>query len=213
MKELKRISASPLNSLLIVVDMQNEFCSPGGTMYSETSSRIMPGIISGIRQLTERFRHTGIPVIYIQSVRTFQEPEFTVFGARPMLKIGTPAVEIVDDLKPHPGDTIIQKFSHDPFLKPDLDLLLKKLVPDPTRCCAIVTGGGLNVCVYHTLMGFHLRNYWTILPLDCVYYLEEREKEATLQQLSIFAYPNIFFTRSDLIEVSRSTSNSLVRPL
>ena len=88
MKELHRISANPANCILIVVDMENEFCTPGGKMYSETSSKIMPGVISAIRGLTSRFRDAGIPIIYIQSVRTLQEPEFTVFGAEPILERG-----------------------------------------------------------------------------------------------------------------------------
>lgn len=213
MKELHRISTNPANCILMVVDMENEFCSPGGKMYSETSSRIMPGVISAIGGLAKRSRDAGIPVIYIQSLRTLQEPEFTVFGAKPMLEKGTWGVEIVHELKPRRGDRIVQKFSHDPFLKPDLDRLLKKLVPDPTRCCAVVTGGAISVCVYHTIMGFHLRDYWTVVPLDCVYYLEEAEKQAALQLVSLGAYPNVFLSRSDLIEVSRVPDGSRPAPL
>ena len=202
MKSLQNIQINPENAILIIVDMENEFCKPGGKLYTETSARIAPGVISAIRGLADRVRNAGIPVIYIQSVRTLREPEVTVFGQRPVLEVGTRAVEIVEELAPQKGDTIVQKFSHDPFYRKDLDQVLQKLVPDPTRYYAIVTGGAINVCVYHTVVGFHLRDYWTVVPVDSVYYSSEPDKQRALEQFSHPAYPNVFLSRSDLIEVS-----------
>ena len=112
------------------------------------------------------------------------------------------AVEIVEELKPQERDIIVQKFSHDPFFRPDLDRVLDRLVPDPTRYYAIVTGGAVNVCAYHTVMGFHLRNYWTVVPVDSVYYSSDADNQRALEQFSHPAYPNVFLSRSDLIEVS-----------
>ncbi len=183
--------------------MEHEFCKPGGKLYTETSERIMPGVISAIQGLLKRARNAAIPIIYIQSSRTHKEPEFTVFGVEPNLKQGTWATEIIEELRPHHDDFIIRKFSHDPFFRPDLDKLLRQLVRDPTNCCAVVTGGAINICVYHTVMGFHLRNYWTVVPIDSVYYMSDDDKQIALKQFSNYgAYPNIFLSRSDLIEVS-----------
>jgi ureidoacrylate peracid hydrolase len=202
MKPLTNFSLNKDNAVLVIVDIQNDFAKPGGTLGSEVSARIMPDVIANVRGLAERARGAGIPVIYIQSVRTLKEPEFTVFGRKPHLEIGTWASEIVDELKPQEGDIIVQKFSHDPFLLPDLDRVLEKLVPDPTRCYAVVTGGAINVCVYHTVMGFHLRNYWTVVPVDCVYYISEEGRDRALGQYSEERpYPNVFLSRSDLIEI------------
>lgn len=203
MKALQSIQINRENAILVIVDMENEFCKPGGKLYTETSARIMSGVISAIHGLAERARGAGIPIIYIQSVRTLQEPEFTVFGVEPVLKLGTWAAEIVEELKPQKGDIVVQKFSHDSFYKPNLDQVLQRLVPDPTWCCAVVTGGAINVCVYHTVMGFHLRNYWTAVPVDSVYYMSDSGNQRALEQFSDSGpYPNIFLSRSDLIEVS-----------
>jgi len=202
MKPLQSIYINHRNAILIVVDMQNEFCKPGGKVYFEISKEIVPAVISNIRKVMERVRCAGIPIIYIQSVRTLQEPEFTVFGVPPALQINTWASDIVDELKPQQGDTVIQKFSHDPFYRPDLDKVLMGLVPDPTRCYAVVTGGAINVCLYHTVMGFHLRNYWTVVPVDCTYYLSDAGKKRALGQFSEErAYPNVLLSRSDLVTV------------
>ena len=124
MKPLQNFHISPQNAILIIVDVQNEFAKPGGKLGSEVSARIMPGVISAIQGLAQRARTAGIPIIYIQSVRTLEEAEFTVFGREPHLELGTWAAEIVDELKPREGDIVIQKFSHDPFFRKDLDEVL-----------------------------------------------------------------------------------------
>jgi len=203
MKPLQNFNINKQNAVLVIVDIQNEFAKPGGKLGSEVSAKIMPGVISAVQGLADRARNAGIPVIYIQSVRTLKEPEFTVFGRQPHLEIGTWASEIVDELKPHEEDIVVQKFSHDPFYRKDLDEVLEKLVPDPTKCYALVTGGAINVCVYHTVMGFHLRNYWTVVPVDSVYYINEAAYERALGQYSEERpYPNVFLSRSDLIEIA-----------
>ena len=210
MKTLQNITINPDNAVLVIVDMQNEFCKPGGKIYTETSSRIMPSVISSIRGLKVRARDAGIPIIYIQGVRTLKEPEFTVFNNFHHIKLGTRAAGIIEDLRPDQEDTVVKKFCHDPFYKPDLDTILQKLVPDPTRCCAIITGGTIDVCVYHTVMGFHLRDYWTVVLLDSVYYLNDSDCRRALEQFSGPAYPNVFLSRSDLITIS--TKKKMTRP-
>ncbi len=181
-------------------------------MYSETSARIVPGVISAIDGLAEQSRDAGIPIIYIQSVRTLQEPYFTVFSKEPYLKIETWAAEIVDELKPHEGDIVIQKFCHDPFYKTNLDQVLERLVTDPTKYYAIITGGVINVCLYDAVMGFHLRNYWTVVPVDCAFYSNDSANQIALQQFSHPAYPNVFLSRSNLIEVSQVPAVAHTRP-
>lgn len=202
MKRLQMVEVNKQNAILIIVDVQNEFCKPGGKHYSGKTVQILPKVIGAISNLAEQMRKADIPIIYVQSVRTHEEPEFTVFGIEPILKIGTWASEIVDELKPQVGDIVIQKYSHDPFFRPDLDNKLKEIVPEPTHCCAIVTGGQLNVCVYHTILGFHMRHYWTVVPVDCVYYPNDDARNAALELLSYDGpYPNIILSRSNLIEM------------
>jgi ureidoacrylate peracid hydrolase len=202
MKSLQKLTVNPANAVLIIVDVQNEFCQPGGKVYTETSARVSPGVIARVKDLSGRARRAGVPIIYIQSVRTLTEPQFTVFKSRPSLEIGTWASEIVADLTPQGEDIVVQKRSHDPFYRTELDAVLERLVPDPTSCCAIVTGGTINVCVYHTLLGLYARNYWTVVPEDCVFYIIESGKRIALEHVTMSGYPNIFLSRSDLIEVS-----------
>jgi nicotinamidase-related amidase len=201
MKKLQKIQVNRENSVLVVVDVENEFCKPGGKMYCETGAKTIPGVINTIKGMVERARSAHIPIIYIQSVRTLEEPEFTVFNRAKILKLGDWGSEIVDEIKPQKEDIIIQKFTHDPFLRPELDKVLNGIVSDPRKHFAIVTGGEVNVCLYHTVMGFHLRDYWTVVPVDAAFYMDEKNKERAFEQFSMAGpYPNVFLSRSDLVE-------------
>ena len=206
MKPLQDIYVNRENAILTIVDMQNKGCVPGGGSYNEFKARIIPPAVAAIKKLADQARSVGIPVIYIQSVRTTHEPEVTVFGLKPYRKIGTWEVEIIDELKPQPKDVVIQKFCHDPFYKTDLGKILEKLVPDPTKHFAILVGGAINSCLYFGVMGFYLRNYWTAVVTDGVYYPDEAAKERALGQFSQKSYPNIFLTRSDLVHISADST-------
>ncbi|MBI2860913.1 MAG: cysteine hydrolase [Chloroflexi bacterium] len=203
MKELQDIYVNSRNSILVIVDMENEFCKPGGKNFPTAKADTLPLIISAIGRLADRARSAGVPVIHIQSVRTLNEPEFTVFGRPHHLKLGTWGAEIVDELKPRPGEPVIQKYSHDCFYRTGLDDLLQRLVPDPTSCYAIVTGGTVNVCVRHAVFGLYLRDYWTVVPVDGVVYTSDLTRQNALESYSHRAYPNIFLSRSDLIHFSK----------
>ena len=202
MKSLQNIYINKSNAILVIVDVENEFCKPGGKRYAETSALTIPPVISAIRGLMERCRNADIPVVYIQSARSLNEPEFTVFGKKPFLEAGTWAVEIVEELKPRSDDPVIPKHCHDPFHESDLDETLKKLVPDPTKCYAIMTGGATEVCLYHAILGFYIRNYWTVVPVDGTFSISESGKQVALEQFSLRSYRSIFLSRTDLIEVT-----------
>ncbi|MBI4200631.1 MAG: cysteine hydrolase [Chloroflexi bacterium] len=208
MKQLHPVQANPANALLVVVDVQNEFAKVGGLggaasgPVTAAMARAMAPKVRVIQGLVEKARASRVQVMYVQSVRTHQEPDFTVFNYSPRyLKVGSWGAQIVDELKPQEGDVVIQKFCHDPFHRTNIDQVLARLVPDPTRHIAIVTGGGINVCAYHAVMGFYFRNYWTVVPVDAVYGNEEGTRLA-LEQFSGAAYPNIFLSRSDLVQFS-----------
>jgi nicotinamidase-related amidase len=214
LKKLQNVYANSENAILVLVDIENEFCKPGGKMYGETSAKVAPGMISVNQKLIAQARSARVPVLYVQSVRTGSEPEFTVFGRKPIVKEGSWGAQIVDELKPQEKDQVVQKFCHDPFVKPDLDKILKKLTPDPTRFYAIVTGGNMNVCVYQTALGFHNRHYWTVIPLDAVFYGSEQFYRTALDMFSdAGAYPNVIFSRSDLIEFTTDPELTKKRPV
>ncbi len=207
MKELHHIEANPANTLLVVVDVQNDFAKVGGTggagggPVTDEQERVMAEKITVIQGLVGKARSARVPVMYVQSVRTHEEPMSTVFNYPPYLKLGSWGAEIVDELKPREDEVVIQKFCHDPFYQTNIDQVLEGLVPDPTKHQVVITGGGISVCAYHATMGFHLRNYWTIVAVDGVYG-GGQGMQIAMEQFSLAVYPNIFLTRSDMVEFS-----------
>jgi nicotinamidase-related amidase len=213
MKQLQTVGAHRHNAIVTVVDVQNRSCHPDGESWDDQKARVVPAALVVIADVIGRARAVGIPVIYIQSVRTHLEPEVTVFGYKKGMQIGSWDVEIAEPVKPAPGDHVVQKFSHDAFFRTDLDAVLATLVPDPTTCYSFVVGGATNLCVYHAVMGYYLRNYWTCVVADGVYCRTDEARERAFLQFSDRSYPNIFLTRSDLIEFSNDTALAGPRPV
>jgi len=69
----KRIALAPGSTGLVIVDMQVEGCERHGPT-------VQP-VISKIRLLLDRFRQAGSKIIHVESIRSKDHPEFTVFGA------------------------------------------------------------------------------------------------------------------------------------
>ena len=104
---------------LVIVDMQVEGCERHGPG--------MKPVIANIRRLLDRFREINGKIIHVQSVRTKDHPEFTVFGRPYGLLIDSPGAAFVEELRPLPGENVVQKTSHDCFYKTSMEAVLEKL--------------------------------------------------------------------------------------
>ena len=208
MKAVHPIYGNPGNAILVVVNMQNEFCKPGGIIHEDRPVEKLTEVIAAIRTLTQQARAVGIPIIHIQSLRKHEEPEFTLYGERPIIKAGSWGAGIVDELTPDHRDIVIEAWWQDPFYKSKLRRTVEGLVEDSTRSHAIITGGDIAGALYLTVMGFYLRHHWTVVPVDAVYGDEEGHGSA-LSQFSKSSLPNIFLTRSDLVDFSEAVEPAI----
>jgi nicotinamidase-related amidase len=158
------IKLNPKSTALVVVDMENEFCKPGGKLYhSEGVDEVIPRL----QHLLRTTRESGAQVIFVQSVRYPNSPEFIRFGQSPILLKGTWGAQLIEELSPKPGEPMIEKNTHDCFYRTEMDSLLEKLAIRPETHAIIVGGINANICVYHAVIGFHIRHYNVIVPLDC----------------------------------------------
>ena len=194
MDEERTIELSPEHTGLIIVDMQAEGCERHG-----------PGlkpVIKNIRSLLDRFREANGKIIHIQSVRTKDHPEFTFFGKQYSLVDNSPAVEFVEELKPYANEIVIKKYSHDCFHQTTMEEQLKKFDLRPCRDHVVVTGIGSNNCVYHAVIGFHIRNYWVYVPEDCIHASRAEGQQFALSQFRSPAYDfNVRVTRSENVRL------------
>lgn len=199
MNNENRIELSSESTGLVIVDMQVEGCERHG-----------PGVqpvISGIHSLLDRYRRLDGKIIHVQSVRSKNHPEFTVFGRKYGLLEGSAGVEFVDALKPLPKENVVQKTSHDCFYKTSMESILEQLNLRPCRDTIVVTGIGSNNCVYHAVVGFHIRNYFTVVPEDCIHATHPEGQAFALSQFRSHAYNfNIKVLQSDDIHLSEQRS-------
>jgi nicotinamidase-related amidase len=158
------IRLDPALTALIVVDMENEFCKPGGKLYHPEG---VDEVIPRLQRLLSRCREAGTQVIFVRSVRFPNSPEFSRFGRAPHLLEGTWNAEFIEELAPKDGEPIVEKNTHDCFYRTEMDPLLERLKISADTHSIIVTGINSNICVYQAVVGFHVRHYRVIVPLDC----------------------------------------------
>jgi ureidoacrylate peracid hydrolase len=155
---------------LLVVDMQNGLCAPGGS-YEEYGSSIGADtkayrkIIPNVARVITACRETRIPIFYTQQVREESGIDLYTrlhriipsrraeFLRIPACVRGTWDAEILNELQPAEGDHIVLKRRDSSFQDTELDLWLRSAYVDTL----IITGVDTGICVDNTLMdGFNL---------------------------------------------------------
>jgi ureidoacrylate peracid hydrolase len=180
------VALDPSHTAVIVVDMQNDFGSEGG-MFA------LAGVdISGIRNAiapTARVlsvaRRAGLPVVYLKmgfrpdlsDAGGLQAPNWIKHrplraGEVTMAPDGTASrilirdtwnTEIVPELTPEPGDTVIYKHRFSGFFETELDQVLRSR----SITSLIFTGCTTSVCVESTIRDAMFRDYTCLLLEDC----------------------------------------------
>ncbi|WP_457636571.1 cysteine hydrolase family protein [Oceanithermus sp.] len=158
---------------LIVVDMQNDFVSPEGSLFVPNAARTLPAI----KSLLHKARQAGARVIFTQDWHDEDDPEFAIWPRHAVA--GSWGAEIVADLAPLSGEVRIRKLRYDAFYGTPLDHLLhtwgvKRLV---------IVGTVANICVLHTAGSAALRWFEVVVPEDGVSALTAFDLQAALRQI------------------------------
>jgi nicotinamidase-related amidase len=187
------------NTLLLIIDMENENAHPSGALYiGEPVRRIIPKII----ELRARVRQAGGRVVHTQSIRSPDALEFTVFKNTLRKVEGSWGAELIDELKPAPNEPLVVKRTHDCFYQTEMESLLKQLGLRPGEGHVIVTGISTRNCVQSAVMGLSVRDYHVYVPIDCTTHNDEKQVLQAFSLFTSFGYRhNVTMTRSDLIGI------------
>jgi ureidoacrylate peracid hydrolase len=160
---------------LIVVDMQNTFCKKGGLFdyLRQLDETKVIQIIDRVKEI--------IKIIYLrmgyrpdlsnaggpESPNYFKELGVVAMRRRPELKgkfliIGNWDWQIIDELKPQPGEIVIDKQRYSGFVNTELDTILRTYNIKYLMFIGLAT----NICVDSTLRDAYFREYFPILISD-----------------------------------------------
>ncbi|MEM7130328.1 MAG: isochorismatase family cysteine hydrolase [Chloroflexota bacterium] len=162
-------------SAVIVVDMQNDFVKPEGTLVVPDAADTIPSI----QQLLEKARSHQVPVTYTQDSHREGDPEWKIWPEH--CRVDTWGWQIIDELKPEPGDLICPKCRYDGFYGTWLDHHLSRMWQVEHL---VIVGTVSSICVLHTAAAAGLRWFNVVVPADCTSALTDFDQALTLRQVS-----------------------------
>ncbi|MFB6295641.1 MAG: cysteine hydrolase family protein [Halobacteriales archaeon] len=168
----------PDSTAVVVVDMQNGFCHPDGSLYAPASE----DAIDPVNDVIETAREAGARVVFTRDVHPEEQfadahyyDEFARWGEH--VVEGSWDAELVDGLAVDPGDHVVEKHTYDAFHNTELEGWLDARGVDDLLVCGTLA----NVCVLHTAGSAGLRDFRPVLVTDAVGYIEEAHREYALE--------------------------------
>ena len=184
----------PQWTALLVIDMQNDFCAEGGAFH-RSGVDVTPLQVPAkpIKRLVESAHQAGVPVIFIrnvyntpggwylsdvmleQALRCWQGRYHTI----PMCERDSWGGDFYDGVRPGESDLIIAKHRFNAFINTDLDLVLRSKRIRTVVACGVLT----NICVESTVREAFFRDYYPVVPSDCVGTMDDELQRVSLRNI------------------------------
>jgi nicotinamidase-related amidase len=168
----------PSRTALVVVDMQNAFCHPEGSLYAPASEDALDPVAA----LVDRARAAGARVVFTRDVHPPEQfadahyyDEFERWGEHVLE--GSWDAALHDALDVREADHVVEKHTYDAFHQTGLAGHLDAHGVDDLVLCGTLA----NVCVLHTAASAGLRDYRPVLVEDAVGFLEADHREYALE--------------------------------
>jgi len=167
---------NPKHTAILVIDMQKDYCSPGGYFDKvgidiSNAQKILPNLI----RLVDEGRKRGVKIVWIQNTTLknglSDSPAWLYLKAKAGLTEPTPYTvegewgqQFAEGLVPQPGEPLVKKHRSNAFVNTDLELILRSLLVESVICTGTVTGA----CVMGTALNALYHNFYSVVASDCV---------------------------------------------
>jgi len=186
----------PEKTALVLIEYQNDFTSPGGTLH-EAVKPIMQStnMLANTKEVAGKVREHGGTVVHapIEFVEGYGEITSEPYGilkgvvdSKSFVK-GSWGAAIVDDLAPQRGDIVVEgKRGLDAFASTNLDFILRS-----RGITSIALGGFLtNCCVESTMRSAYEKGYNVITLKDCTATVSADEQRLAVEKnYPMFSHP------------------------
>jgi ureidoacrylate peracid hydrolase len=214
------VAFNPKQSAVIVVDMQNGYCSPGG-YFSHLGVDLSPfdRVVTAISKMVSISRDAGIQVVWLQngwdaqlkeaggaqSVNQLKGNSLRLMRERSdlrgkLLTKGGWDYEIVDALKPDPSDIVVQKPRYSGFAGTALDSILRSRRIETLLVCGVAT----NVCVESTIRDAFFKEYFPVLIRDACY----QAGPDFIQEATIYNVEKFFGWTSSVEDIAQACAHA-----
>ena len=180
------ITIDTAQTAVIVVDMQNDFCSKGG-LFDRAGVNIsaIQKAVGPTRRVLSASREAGIKIVYltmgfrsdlsdlgdadspnrIRHLHLGVGQPYSAPDGRPgrLLIRDTWNTDVIEELRPQPEDVVLYKHRFSGFYQTELDDILRSLGIKNL----IFTGCTTSVCVDSTIRDAMFRDYRCVLLTDC----------------------------------------------
>lgn len=184
-----RMTPTAGRTALMVIDMQNAFCTDGGSCDQiGLNIAMLKEAIEPCGRLIAAARAAAVPIIYTRYVYRADYADGGVMlkyllpelGQSGHLAAGTHDIEVVDALAPQDGDYVVDKNRPSAFYATGLEPMLNGLDIDSIVVCGVTT----NCCVETTVRDASQRDYKTFVVTDATGELEQQRHDFAINTMA-----------------------------
>lgn len=188
----------PTHTAVLVVDMQNDFCSADGAY-----AKSIPGLdLSEIDEMVPRLsglldaaRTQGVPVIYITAIYNTNDNRYLspvwlehaerrrqgLYTSIPLCEEGAWGAQVIPQLTPRPDEMVVVKHRYSAFI----DTPLQSYLRNRGIQTVLITGVGTSGCVESTARDGFMLDHYTVTISDCVATYWHEDHVAALRKLEL----------------------------